>query len=141
MNNLSISLNNHESRIKALESKTGKFKTEVVWTGSSSTATLSIPKLANYSVCVCYTSGRANGGFTLTSDGQTGGWYDDSYDAVFDGVWCSWTGTSLKVNCKNGRTTNRLKAVVAIGILYTYRYIIKSAQKFTPLSYLFNKEV
>ena len=138
---MSISLNNHETRIKALESKTGKFKTEVVWTGSSSTATLSIPKLANYSVCVCYTSGRANGGFTLTNNGYTGGWHDDSGSAVFDGVWCSWTGTSLKVTCRNGRATNRLSAVIAIGILYTYRYIIKSLLIFTPLSYLFNEEV
>lgn len=132
---MSISLNNHESRIKALENS----------------------GITNPTVLATNTYGTAIkfGGLLIQ-----GGWFDNknqsdrtiTFPKVFSKVY------TFTASGNHGRLTVSTSSAVirdthygsdkppiidwiAIGILYTYRYIIKSAQKFTPLSYLFNKEV
>ena len=143
---MSISLNNHENRIKALENSGS-----IGWTtGSSAT-------------------GRW---FKESKTGliiQCGRWYCDDnsndtdrvHNLIFPtpfsdinygfGTFLEISGATITGENKpqykdkiyidiNGYASSYVKWI-AIGILYTYRYIIKSAQKFAPLSYLFNKEV
>lgn len=139
---MSISLNNHESRIKALENA-----------GSGSWS-----KFSN-SVGYCLTENSTG----LKIQFGTAG--DDPYPTITFPkpfttiVSCVGFGdNSVKsepadgaphirsislTSCRLDSGSSEMRHIrwIAIGILYTYRYIIKSAQKFTPLSYLFNKEV
>ena len=139
---MSISLNNHESRIKALENA-----------GSGSWS-----KFSN-SVGYCLTENST--GLKI----QFGAAGNDPYPTITFPkpfttiVSCVGFGNSTRVSASSDGTPHirsinltscrldtgslEIKYVrwIAIGILYTYRYIIKSAQKFVPLSYLFNKEV
>ena len=132
---MSISLNNHEDRIKALENS----------------------GITNPTVLATNTYGTAIkfGGLIIQ-----GGWFNNgrqfsrtiTFPKVFSKV-CTFTASGNH----GGLTVSTSSAVIndthygsdkppiidwiAIGILYTYRYIIKSLLIFTPLSYLFNKEV
>ena len=139
---MSISLNNHESRIKALENKgTGS------WT-----------KYSN-SVGYCLTEGST--GLKI----QFGNAGNDAYPTIIFPKPFTTIVSCVGLGINSGQSTAsdgapHIRSIsltacrldsgssaasyvrwIAIGILYTYRYIIKSAQKFTPLSYLFNKEV
>ena len=139
---MSISLNNHESRIKALENA-----------GSGS--------WTKYSNSVGYCLTENSTGLKI----QFGTAGNDSYPTITFPkpfttiVSCVGFGNSTRVSaasdgaphirsinltsCRLDTGSLEIKYArwIAIGILYTYRYIIKSAQKFAPLSYLFNKEV
>ena len=141
---MSISLNNHESRIKALEGSSATIQTNPVANGymrvgnllfqwgstsygnsSSSNVKIIFPKtFTTTPFYVCAAAVKSSGSLlwqvtqSVTNTGFTFLWNGYNGNAVSSG--CNW---------------------IAIGILYTYRYIIKSAQKFAPLSYLFNKEV
>lgn len=139
---MSISLNNHESRIKVLESKGNGS-----WT--------------KYSNSVGYCLTENSTGLKI----QFGNAGDDTYPIITFPqpfttiVSCIGLGVDSEVSTKDGGaphirtislTACRLDSGsipakyvrwIAIGILYTYRYIIKSLLIFTPLSYLFNKEV
>ena len=141
---MSISLNNHESRIKALESSSPTIQTNPVangymkvgsllfqWGstsyGDSSGSSIKIvfqKTFISTPFYVCAAAVKSSGSLlwqvtqSVTNTGFTFVW--NGYNGHARSSGCNW---------------------IAIGILYTYRYIIKSAQKFTPLSYLFNKEV
>lgn len=141
---MSISLNNHESRIAALETNKGSSS----WTkGSNSngywakdsgsgliiqwgTCGINTDQWKTFDLPIPFTSG--NFGFNVI--GTSG--RDNEWANGFDCTGRNTTQFSLGGRCAGGT-----KIWIAIGILYTYRYIIKSAQKFAPLSYLFNKEV
>lgn len=139
---MSISLNNHEDRIRVLENA----------------GSVSWSKFSN-SVGYCLTENSTG----LKIQFGTAG--NDPYPTITFPkpfttiVSCVGFGNSTRVSAADDGTPHirsinltscrldtgslEIKYVhwIAIGILYTYRYIIKSAQKFAPLSYLFNKEV
>ena len=131
---MSISLNNHESRITALENKSNT-------TGGIIETKMTNPGYVKFSNGILIQFGDVNNGNnsfktafkSMVKMAVSGEW---SYygDNIVNSV--SLTGFNARIEF-----TNYLRNYIAIGILYTYRYIIKSAQKFTPLSYLFNKEV
>lgn len=139
---MSISLNNHESRIKALESagsgSWSKFSNSVGYcltenstglkiqfgaAGDDPYPTITFPKPFTTIVsCV---------GFGNNSVGSDPG----------DGAPHIRSISLTSCRLDSGSRIMKYVRWVAIGILYTYRYIIKSVQKFAPLSYIFNKEV
>ena len=139
---MGISLNNHESRIKALEDKGSgswtKYSNSVGYcltenstglkiqfgtAGNDSYPTITFPKPFT-TIVSCVGLGIASG-VSTSSDGAP--------------HIRSISLTACRLD--SGSIGSKYIRWIAIGILYTYRYIIKSAQKFTPLSYLFNKEV
>lgn len=113
---MAISLNNHESRIKALESRPASSLTNMtlttLWTGST-TGNLTIAALANYSLIIVVATGRF-ASFLCVKGGGSFGPYDDSGDAVFDWVRTSWTGTTLTNSVRSGRVTNRITKIIGI---------------------------
>ena len=133
---MSISLNNHESRIKVLENtgitsptilatnsfgKCIKFGSLLIQGGNFDNAewserTITFPKA--FSQVFFLDSNMTPNGFNLSNTSVT--FHDTHCGVKVKIVAASW---------------------IAIGILYTYRYIIKSLLIFTPLSYLFNEEV
>ena len=138
---MSISLNNHESRIKALENagsgswtygsnangswiKDNKSSVKIEWgelntSQTSRTFPLTFNAKPALQISSCFNSNSSNGYF---------------YHHI----------KTISVSSFSITSSDRGYMIIpwiAIGILYTYRYIIKGAQKFTPLSYLFNKEV
>lgn len=141
---MSISLNNHESRIKVLESKintaTGGGITEV---NSSANGYV---KFGNGIIINWGTISLANERTRWATFAKP--FTTTNYRVVSQKTSADHNNnTPMKIT---GKETGRFAMYswgvyaadyIAIGILYTYRYIIKSAQKFTPLSYLFNKEV
>ena len=138
---MSISLNNHESRIKALESAGSGS-----WTYGSN-ANGSWIKDNKSSVKIEW--GELNTSQTTRTFPLT---FNTKPALQISTVWNSASSrgyfyhhiTTVSASSFSIVSADRGYIVIpwiAIGILYTYRYIIKSAQKFAPLSYLFNKEV
>lgn len=133
---MSISLNNHESRIKALE--------------NSGITSPTILATNTYGKCVKFGSLLIQGGnFDNAQWSDRTITFPRAFSQVFfldsnmNPAGCSLSNTAVTFNDTHCGVKVKIIAAswIAIGILYTYRYIIKSAQKFTPLSYLFNKEV
>ena len=141
---MSISLNNHESRITALENRTLSGLSII----SSSLTTNGFVEFSNTLIVNWgINRGTPNGteyslpkafkkvGFIAVGSPHvppSSVYWTQPATAYINGL------TKIRVG---GHSSTGNIAWIAIGILYTYRYIIKSAQKFTPLSYLFNKEV
>ena len=141
---MSISLNNHESRIKALEGSSATIQTNPVANGymkvgsllfqwgstsyddssGSSTKIVFQKTFTSTPFYVCAAAVKSSGSLL----------WQVTQSVTNSGFTFLWNGY-------NGHASSSGFNWFAIGILYTYRYIIKSAQKFTPLSYLFNKEV
>ena len=140
---MSISLSNHESRISALE-KAG-YVTESKYTN---------PGHIKFSSGVIINFGDTNGAIATNFCPQTfskpftskcicsvasptrdmGNWAGEECRSFLTSL------STIKVGAY-GVSGSIYVSWIAIGILYTYRYIIKSLLIFTPLSYLFNKEV
>ena len=139
---MSISLNNHEDRIRVLENagsgSWSKFSNSVGYcltenstglkiqfgtAGNDAYPTIAFPK--PFTTIVSCVGFGANSDQSTSSDG------------------CPHIRSISLTSCRldSGSTSALYVRWIAIGILYTYRYIIKSLLIFTPLSYLFNKEV
>lgn len=161
---MSISLNNHESRIAALESdiEISTSYAEFVYTPPSEhpdpdTGIVTVLfKTTGLKILFGQVYLRKSGQYVMKlpvyikNTGVTGLAYSHNatnahsspltmfrYANTSEGIAVDReTGISMSSNSDYANVI-----WIAIGILYTYRYIIKSAQKFAPLSYLFNKEV
>ena len=167
---MSISLNNHEDRIKALESDIEVTKSGMVYiSGYKPTeeipskmvsikfkrsnikmafGMLSSTKPGDYRFELPFKIDEYTGGLASThnsnSVGGSLGWGDGidrfRFAVSSNGSSDSYSPDKTRVILTHV-SSDLIIHWIAIGILYTYRYIIKSLLIFTPLSYLFNKEV
>ena len=131
---MSISLSNHESRIKVLEDRGSNITSGSGWINIGNTCLIQYGVGAGskwnsfhkpFSSISALVSGGINGLWDLTisfTNVENSRFYADIRNHANSQLSCNFYW-------------------IAIGILYTYRYIIKSLLIFTPLSYLFNKEV
>lgn len=139
---MSISLNNHESRIVTLENKvTGS------WTKYSNSVGYCLTENSTGLKIQFGTAGNdAYPTITFPKPFTTivscvGLGYSSAVSTASDG--CTHIRSISLTSCRldSGSTNAKYVRWIAIGILYTYRYIIKNLLIFTPQSYLFNKEV
>ena len=132
---MSISLNNHESRITALENKgTGSWST-----GGSNNSYWARESSTGLTIQWGYVSSSQGGSKTVSLSRP---FSNTSYSAIVVRQTTNFnTGAYVfptKVGTRNVSSftmyANTESALwIAIGILYTYRYIIKSLLIFTPL--------
>ena len=153
---MSISLNNHESRIAALEKNKSAYIETVLWSGdllwnrAGVSVTLSEP-YSNFDLI--YTTGYYASGMwykvvpasQLVATPKSGTYRSLHHDP--DVCWIPFsTNDSVTITCTQNRDNTPLSILRIVGvrftkvILYNFSYIIIHLV-FTPLSYLFNKEV